>query len=134
MTRLLRFWAQVMQALGSWGLWLGPISLLSLGAYVLVRALLVMWGGLLALYVGVPVICLLHLVMLGVLGAKVVWRLRRRQGLTAQLYGWVSYYVGMPVLVLALVLKIQGWSGFQAWIELIWREGRFWLVRLMGGI
>jgi hypothetical protein len=107
----------------SWGLWVGPLSWLLLGLYLLLRSS-VMWGGLLALYICLPLMGLFHLGILLGLWVSFTQRRCRRQRIPKFLYWGLSYYVGLPIILFVLVLKTQGWAGLHAWIELIGREGR----------
>jgi hypothetical protein len=108
--------------------WLGPFSWLLLGVYLLIRSR-AMWDGLFALYVGLPIILVIHIVvpllLLGWMGD-----LRRRGQRIDAGVGWgLAYYAVVPCVVLASSIWLQGVSGTVAWGNSLIREILFQLER-----
>jgi hypothetical protein len=108
--------------------WAGPLSWLVLGTYVLIRNQ-VMWGGLAALYIAMPISLVIHTIAPLALIILVFYRRRRRQPIGKMIHWGLVYYVSVPLIIFALSIKLQGLSGTLAWIEMMIREIKFQLNR-----
>jgi hypothetical protein len=108
----------------------GPLSWLLLGVYLLMT-MGQMWVGLAALYYGLPIILVIHvLVPLGLL-----WQLRHHHRASRRWIYWsLAYYGLIPVIMVGLVLWLQGISGTRELISTIFREIRFQLNRTGWGL
>lgn len=114
-----------------WGkilVWVGPFSWLVFAIYVLVRNQ-VMWGGLAALYVAMPLSLVIHIVAPIGLIILVFYRRHRRQPIGNMIRWGLIYYVSVPLIILALSIKLQGFSGTLTWIQMIIHETKFQLNR-----
>ncbi|MGI0495356.1 hypothetical protein ACN4EG_26560 [Alkalinema pantanalense CENA528] len=112
-----------------WGkvlVWVGPLSWLVLGIYVLVRNQ-IMWGGLAALVIAMPISLVIHTIAPLALMILVFYRRRRCQPIGKMIRWGLVYYVSMPLIILALSIKLQGFSGTLTWIEVMIREIKFQL-------
>lgn len=108
--------------------WVGPLSWLVIAIYVLIRNQ-VMWGGLAALYIVMPISLVIHTVAPLALIILVFYRRCRHQPIGKMIRWGLVYYVSIPLIVLALSIKLQGLSGTLAWLEMIIREIKFQLGR-----
>lgn len=108
----------------------GPLSWLLLGGYLLMT-MGQMWVGLAALYYGLPIILVIHI--LAPLG--LLWRLRHHRRASRRWVYWsLAYYGLMPVIAVGLVLWLWGFSGTLEFISSILREIRFQLNRAGWGL
>ncbi len=108
--------------------WVGPLSWLVLGLYVLIRNQ-TMWGGLAALYTALPISLVIHTIAPLALIILAFYRRRRRQPVGKMIRWGLVYYISIPLIILALSIQIQGLSGTLAWVEMILREINFQLNR-----
>lgn len=108
--------------------WVGPLSWLVLAIYVLIRNQVV-WGGLAALYTMIPISLVIHIIAPLALIILVFYRRRRRQPIGKMIHWGLVYYASVPLIILALSIKLQGLSGTRAWIEMIIREIKFQMDR-----
>ncbi len=108
--------------------WVGPFSWLVLAIYVLIRNQAV-WGGLAALYTMIPISLVIHIIAPLALIILVFYRRRRRQPIGKMIHWGLVYYVSVPLIILALSIKLQGLSGTLAWLEMIIREIKFQMDR-----
>ena len=103
----------------------GPGSWLLLGVYLLMT-MGQMWVGLTALYYGLPVILIIHI--LAPLG--LLWRLRQRHWARRRWVYWsLAYYGLVPAIITGLTLQFQGFKGTLELINGILREIHFQLNR-----
>ena len=108
----------------------GPLSWLLLGGYLLMT-MEQMWVGLAALYYGLPIILVIHI--LAPLG--LLWQLRHhRQASRRWVYWSLAYYGLMPVITVRLLFWFQGLLGTLASINSILREICFQLNRVGWGL
>ncbi|NJL37679.1 MAG: hypothetical protein HC840_04325 [Leptolyngbyaceae cyanobacterium RM2_2_4] len=108
--------------------WIGPLSWLVLGIYVLISNR-EMWGGLAALYIAMPISLLIHTTAPLALIILVFYRRRRGQRMGNMICWGLVYYASIPFVVLASSIWLQGLSGTLAWGEMIIREMKFQLNR-----
>ncbi|PMB02407.1 hypothetical protein CEN45_08515 [Fischerella thermalis CCMEE 5198] len=108
--------------------WVGPLSWLVLAIYVLIRNQ-VMWGGLAALYTTIQISLVIHTIAPLALIILILYRRRRRQPIGKMIRWGLAYYGSIPLIILALSIKLQGLSGTLAWLEMIIREIKFQLDR-----
>ncbi len=109
---------------------IGPLSWLLLGVYLLMT-MGQMWVGLAALYYGLPIILVIHI--LAPLG--LLWRLRYHHRASRRWVYWsLAYYGLMPIIIVGLLFWFQGISGTLASINSILREIRFQLNRAGWGL
>ncbi|NJR51135.1 MAG: hypothetical protein HC780_17705 [Leptolyngbyaceae cyanobacterium CSU_1_3] len=114
-----------------WGktlVWVGPLSWPVLGIYVLIRNQ-VMWGGLAALSITMPISLVIHTIAPLALIILIFYRRHRRQPIGKTIRWGLAYYVSIPLIIFALSIKLQGFSGTLAWVEMIIREIKFQLNR-----
>lgn len=104
---------------------IGPLSWLLLGVYLLMT-MGQMWVGLEALYYGLPIILVIHI--LAPLG--LLWQLHHHHSASRRWVYWsLAYYGLMPVIIVGIVLWLWGFSGTLEFISSILREIRFQLNR-----
>ncbi len=90
-----------------------------------------MWVGLAALYYGLPIILVIHI--LAPLG--LLWQLRHHHRASHRWIYWsLAYYGLMPIIIVGLVLWLWGFSGTLELISSILREIRFQLNRAGWGL
>lgn len=114
-----------------WGkilVWVGPLSWPVIAIYVLIRNQ-VMWGGLAALYITMPISLVIHTVAPLTLIILVFYRRRHHQPIGKMIRWGLIYYGSIPLMILALSIKLQGLSGTLAWLDMIIRETKFQLDR-----
>lgn len=106
----------------------GPLSWLVLAIYVLIRNQM-MWGGLAALYIAMPISLVIHTIAPLALIILVFYRRRRRQSIDKVIFWGLIYYISVPLMIFALSIKLQGFSGTLAWVEMVIRAINFQLNR-----
>lgn len=108
----------------------GPLSWLLMGGYLLMT-MPQMWVRLAALYYGLPIIFVIHI--LAPLG--LLWRLSHNHRTSHRWVCWsLAYYGLMPVIIVGLLIWSQGISGTLASINSILRETCFQLSRADWGL
>jgi hypothetical protein len=108
--------------------WIGPLSWLVLGLYVLISNR-EMWAGLAALYIAMPISLVIHTIAPLALIILVFYRRCRRQRMGNMIRWGLVYYAFIPLIVLASSIWLQGLSGTLAWGEMIVREIKYQLNR-----
>ena len=90
--------------------WVGPLSWPVMAIYVLISSR-EMWGGLIALYIAIPISLAIHVIAPLTLIILVFYRRRRGQRIGKMIRWGLLYYALIPLIIFAILLWTQGISG-----------------------